>query len=389
LQANEIGMGATPPSVQGGPAALRVADLRRSRQAQDVNLVRIDGTAAGSLKVSDDADPSDYRSIPAGTYVVLTNRPDAGDPVIRQVVTLRPATSYTLALFSAAESDQVVVQLAPDGSTGTPPDSTVRMLHAASATGAVYLAVIAPGMLEPMTLANQAGYGLITGYAALRAGRYDAVISANGREWRQPVEFREGEPTSLLLTDGPDGPMVRILRDLPQAPAALDPTTLTMPTNANVVDKSTAKATTALASNGSRIAAVVCLAAILGAAALMVKARRTRPSVERHIAPPPARGREVIRRAAPVIRRAPPVARRAPPVARRAPPVVRRPPPVADTERLDLEAKTARLRRVILEARPRRSARPADDTVRLRRVADDTAPLPTQPFRQVVWRDPT
>jgi hypothetical protein len=176
--------------------------------------------------------------------------------------------------------------------------------------------------------------------------------------------------------------MVRILRDLPQAPAALDPTTLTMPTNANVVDESTAKATTALASNGSRIAAVVCLAAILGAAALMVKARRTRPSVERHIAPPPARGREVIRRAAPVIRRAPPVARRAPPV-------VRRPPPVADTERLDLEVKTARLRRVILEARPRRSARPADDTVRLRRVADDTAPLPTQPFRQVVWRDPT
>ena len=39
----------------------------------------------------------------------------------------------------------------------------VRMLHAASATGSVYLALVAPGMVEPMVLANQAGYGLITG----------------------------------------------------------------------------------------------------------------------------------------------------------------------------------------------------------------------------------
>ena len=32
-------------------------------------------------------------------------------------------------------------------------------------------------MVEPMVLANQAGYGLITGYAAVPAGQYEAVVS--------------------------------------------------------------------------------------------------------------------------------------------------------------------------------------------------------------------
>ena len=96
-------------------------------------------------------------------------------------------------------------------------------------------------MVEPMVLANQAGYGLITGYAALPAGRYDAVVSANGREWRQPVEFLGGEPMSLLLTDGPDGPLLRTLRDVPEAPAALNPPTLTMPASGSAVDTTKAK----------------------------------------------------------------------------------------------------------------------------------------------------
>ena len=132
--------------------------------------------------------------------------------------------TYTLALFSAAESSQLAVQLAPDGPpTGPTPDSAVRMLHAASATGSVYLALVAPGMVEPMVLANQAGYGLITGYAAVPAGQYEAVVSANGREWRQPVEFLGGEPMSLLLTDGPDGPLLRTLRDVPDPRRAESP----------------------------------------------------------------------------------------------------------------------------------------------------------------------
>ena len=263
--------------MQGDPAALRVADLRRNRPAEQLNLVRIDGTAAGSLETSDDANPSGYRSMPAGTYVVVTNRVGGGDPVIRQVITLRPGVTYTLALFSAAESSQVAVQLAPDGPpTGPTPDSAVRMLHAASATGSVYLALVAPGMVEPMVLANQAGYGLITGYAAVPAGQYEAVVTANGREWRQPVEFLAGEPTSLLLTDGPDGPVLRTLRDVPEAPAALNPPTLTMPATGSAVDETKAKTPAVERSDGRRIAVALCVAAMVGAAVLMTRMRPTR-----------------------------------------------------------------------------------------------------------------
>jgi hypothetical protein len=335
LRTKDIGLGTGPAPLQGGPAAVRVADLRRSRPAEQLNFVRIDGTAVGSLETSDDANPSGYRSMPAGTYVVVTNRVGGGDPVIRQVLTLHPGVTYTLALFSAAESSQVAVQLAPDGPpTGPTPDSAVRMLHAASAAGSVYLALVAPGMVEPMVLANQAGYGLITGYAAVPAGQYEAVVSANGREWRQPVEFLGGEPMSLLLTDGPDGPLLRTLLDVPEAPTALNPPTLTMPASGSAVDKTKAKTPAIDRSGGRRIAVVLCVAAIVGAAVLMVRAR-----------PPwrPARpGRQNDASLHEAVRRAPwrAVVRRARPVANTA----RLDPDVANTARLDPDvANTARL----------------------------------------------
>ena len=276
LRTKDIGLGTASAPPQGGPAVLRVADLRRSRPAEQLNFVRIDGTAAGSLETSDDANPSSYRSMPAGTYVVVTNRPGGGEPVLRQVLTLDPGVTYTLALFSAAESSQMALQLAPDGPpTGPTPDSAVRLLHAAGAAGSVYLALVAPGMVEPMVLANQAGYGLITGYAAVPAGRYDAVVSANGREWRQPVEFLGGEPMSLLLTDGPDGPLLRTLRDVPEAPAALNPPTLTMPASGSAVDTTKARAPAMERWDGRRIAVVLCVVTIMGAAVLMARARPT------------------------------------------------------------------------------------------------------------------
>ena len=312
LRTKDIGLGTAPAQLQGDPAALRVADLRRNRPAEQLNLVRIDGTAAGSLETSDAANPSGYRSVAAGTYVVVTNRVGGGDPVIRQVITLRPGVTYTLALFSAAESSQVAVQLAPDGPpTGPTPDSAVRMLHAASATGSVYLALVAPGMVEPMVLANQAGYGLITGYAAVPAGQYEAVVTANGREWRQPVEFLAGEPTSLLLTDGPDGPVLRTLRDVPEAPLALNPPTLTMPATGSAVDETKAKAPAVEPSDGRRLAVALCVAAMVGAAVLMTRMRPTRQPGQQGDAAP----HEAVRARAPgcdVVRRVRPVENTAP-----------------------------------------------------------------------------
>ena len=277
LRARDIGLGAGP-SPQGPPAVLRLADLRRDRPAEELNLVRIDGTATGSLETSDDANPSGYRSMPAGTYVVVTNPAGGGAPVIRQVLTLHPGVTYTLALFSGAESSQVAAQLAPDGPPSGPgPESAVRVLHAASAAGSVYLALVLPGVREPMVLVNQAGYGLITGYAALPAGQFEAVVTANGREWRQPVEFLGGEPMSLLLTDGPNGPLLRTLRDVPEAPTTLSPPTLTMPAFAGAVDKTKVTTPAIERADGRRIAAVLCVAAIVGAAVLVARTRQREP----------------------------------------------------------------------------------------------------------------
>ncbi|AGB21263.1 PMT family glycosyltransferase, 4-amino-4-deoxy-L-arabinose transferase [Mycobacterium sp. JS623] len=358
----DIGLGVGPAPQQGGPAALRMADLRRGGPAEKLNLVRIDGAAAGSLETSDDANPSSYRSVPAGTYVVVANRADGGNPVIRQVLTLRPGVTYTLALFSAGESSQVAAQLSPDGApTGPSPDSAVRMLHAASAAGSVYLALVKPGMLEPMVLANQAGYGLITGYAPLPAGQYEAVVTANGRESRQPVEFLAGVPMSLLLTDGPDGPVLRTLVDVPDAPAALDPQSLTMPASGGVVDKTAAKTPVTESSDGRRIAIALCLAAVVGAAVLMARSRRPR------------------RQSAGVLHEAVPAHERAGAVDRP------RPRPARVGMKPSVPRQPLRPRKGVVV---HKVSRPVEDTAALHRDPDRTARLPRAGMKPSVPRQP-
>ncbi|HEY6647256.1 MAG TPA: DUF4397 domain-containing protein [Mycobacterium sp.] len=379
LRTKDIGLGTGPAPLEGGPAALRVADLRRSRPAEQLNFVRIDGTAAGSLEPSDDANPSGYRSVPAGTYVVATNRVGGGDPVIRQVLTLHPGVTYTLALFSAAESSGVAVQLAPDGPpTGAAPDAAVRMLHAASAAGSVYVALVAPGAVEPMVLANQAGYGLITGYAALPAGQYEAVVSANGREWRQPVEFLGGEPMSLLLTDGPDGPVLRTLRDVPDAPAALNPPMLTMPASGSAVEKAPAKTLAIERAGGRRIAVVLCVVAIMGAAVLMARARPTRRPGQQNGA--------ILHKAVRTPRREVPHRARTVDHPARVPrgvvkPSVPTPRPRRRNDAALQQAVRAHWREVV------RRARPVDDTARLDLDVDHTARLPTLAVKPRIPRE--
>jgi hypothetical protein len=152
------------------------------------------------------------------------------------------------------------------------------MLAAASASGPVYVGLVAPGMVEPMVLANPAGYGLITGYAPLPAGRYEAVVSANGREWRHPVEFPRGEPTSLLLTDGPDGPRLRTLRDVADAPAVLDPPTVRMPASGSAVGETPTQSPSVGRSDGRRTAVLLWIAVAVGAAILIARVRPKEPT---------------------------------------------------------------------------------------------------------------
>lgn len=389
----DVGLGTGPTPRQDAPAALRVADLRRDRPAEQLNVVGIDGTAAGSFESSDAANPSGYRSMPAGTYVVVTNRA-GGAPVIRQVITLSPGAAYTLALFSAADTSRVAAQLAPDGPPGGPgPDAAVRVLDAANAAGSVYVALALPQKNEPMVLVNQAAYGLITGYAVVPAGRYQAVMTANGREWRQPVDFLGGQPMSLLLTDGPDGPVLRTLRDVPEAPTALNPPTLTMPASGDAVDKAKTKMPASIErSGGKRIAVLLFVLTIVGAAVLRVRARPPRrPEPQTDAAEHygvRARWRQVVRRERPVDEIAGPDWD--------GDQTARLKPDGDQTARLDSDRSAVELSVAVSPPRHRtdpplhqsvrahwrdvvRRARPVDDTARMLLGVDDTAPMNTDP----------
>jgi hypothetical protein len=256
----------------GGDISLRVADMRRAPPADHLEFVRIDGAAAGSLTTRGAANPSDYRSMPAGTYTMMTVGDRGGGPVLRQAFTLKPGMSYTLALFSVGESSEMAAQLAPDGTQAGASGGALRLLQAASAAGPVKLALTPQGG-QPTVLANDASYGLITGYAPLPAGQYDAVVTTNGREFHRPVALT-AEPTTLMLTDGQDGPAVAQIRDVGGGATPLDPPAMSMPAANTLAEKTPAKPTANSDPRRQVIPLVLCAIGFAAGAVLVAKARR-------------------------------------------------------------------------------------------------------------------
>ena len=269
--ATDVGLGDNPAGPPEGSAAVRVADMRRAPPADRLEFVRIDGGAAGSAHVDAGQDPAAYRTLPAGTYVMMTVGERSGAPKMRQAFTVKSGGAYTLALFSAAESSAVAAQLAPDGSPGAP-GPAVRLLHAAGVAGAVRLA-LTPAGGESTVLADNAQYGLITGYAPLPAGSYDATVTANGREWRLPVQLTGDGPTTLVLADGPDGPLLHPVRDMPEAAVPLDAPSLTMPAAGTAPEKTPAQTVHSTTLRRKAIPLVLCALVIAGAGVVAMKSR--------------------------------------------------------------------------------------------------------------------
>ncbi len=226
----EVGLGNDPAPDATGTAAVRVVDMRHESPQDHLEFIRLDGGPGGAAPTH----VPDYRAMAAGTYVVATVPDRGGMPVLRQAFTLKPDSSYTLALFSGAKPNEVAAQLAPDGPPA--PGATVRLMQAAHSAGAVKLSMNAPDGSQEV-LADNASYGLITGYGARPAGRYDAVINAGGQEWHRPVELVDGAPATLLLTDSADGPALQQLPDGAGAPTPLDPPALVLPPEAAKPDK--------------------------------------------------------------------------------------------------------------------------------------------------------
>jgi Tfp pilus tip-associated adhesin PilY1 len=138
--------------------------------------------------------------------------------------------AYTLNLFSGSESDDIIMQLAPDGGKGSSEQSTsVRLIEASNATGPVGLSVTSMDTGERTVLADGVGYGLVTGYASLPGGDYTVSVSAGGGDWQRSIELPSGKPVSLLLTDSEGGPSLVTLSDTPADAVALLPPTLAVP----------------------------------------------------------------------------------------------------------------------------------------------------------------
>ncbi|MGE4364628.1 MAG: glycosyltransferase family 39 protein [Mycolicibacterium sp.] len=262
-RATDVGLGSRPDPVPAGPpAAVRIVDMRRGQAADRLEFVHVDGTPVGSVRPGTGS-PSDYRALPGGTYVMSTVADRGGVPVMRQAFTVAPGATYTLALFSAGETGEIAAQLAPDGPVS---GSSVRLLQAAAAAGPVKLALAAPGA-DPTVLADNASYGLITGYGAEPAGAYDAVVTAGGREWRQPVELTDGTPTTLVVTDGRDGPAVHQTRDVAAAAAPLDPPAPGAPAVAPIPDKNPSKAVAAGGDPRQKVLPLAACATVIAALA--------------------------------------------------------------------------------------------------------------------------
>ncbi len=258
-----VGLQGEPPQTPGGNAVVRVSDVRRAAPTDRLEFVRLDGAPGASLPLT--ADAPDYRPIPAGTYVMTTVDQRDGVPVMRQAFTVESGGSYTLALFSAGEKGEMAAQLVPDSAPGAPaPAQAVRLMQASSDSGPVKLALTAVDGAHTV-LADNASYGLITGYGPQPAGRYDAVITAEGQEWHQPVDVPTDAPTTLVLTDGRDGPTLRQTVDVAGAAAPFDSPALALPPGEREPDKVSAKPASQDDPRRQVIPVVLCAVFVVGA----------------------------------------------------------------------------------------------------------------------------
>jgi hypothetical protein len=70
-------------------------------------------------------------------------------------------------------------------------------------------------------LADGVSYGLVTGYAQVRAGERTLWLRSGDREWRFSTRVPSTTAITLLLTDGPQGPVVQAIPDAPGSAPAL------------------------------------------------------------------------------------------------------------------------------------------------------------------------
>jgi 4-amino-4-deoxy-L-arabinose transferase-like glycosyltransferase len=212
---------AAAKAVVPGTASLRVVDLLPTTGQVQPLLVGLDGTAVSPLPDHGQNTATAYSAVPAGVYTLVT-RP-AGAPadapaVVRQTFVVQAGSGYSLLLFDGATQGRLNSQLTPDGapgaSTGT---GWLRLANGASATSSLDVAT-ADGFTGTTTLAHGIDYGLVTGFALVRAGVQHLTLTSPAGTWHVSVPMPNRGAVTLLLTDGADGPTVVALPESPWSP---------------------------------------------------------------------------------------------------------------------------------------------------------------------------
>lgn len=194
------------------PAHIRVAELEPGTAPMDVYVASVadpansftaPGVAYGTV--------SDYRTVPAATYVVII-RP-AGAPadspaVIVKTFTARAGSAYTLAKIGPDPETGLTVL---DDDLTMPPagQSRVRVINAAPTSPLVDLR-IAGGP----DIATRVGLAESTVYRSLPAGKAGLVVgSPTGATVLLPIQLDSGVVYTAVLLDRPGGLAVELHPD--------------------------------------------------------------------------------------------------------------------------------------------------------------------------------
>jgi 4-amino-4-deoxy-L-arabinose transferase-like glycosyltransferase len=266
----------------GSPARLRVLDLRAGAGAERVDLVSVDGRAVGSVPTAGYGDPTGYRTVAPGAYLLTTHDPSQpAAPVLRQPVRITAGGSYTVALFTgpsggAEVTTEVVPDTAPDEPRGL---GAVQLVEAARDAGKVKITVAGPQSPTGTVLADGVEYGLVTGYAQVPSGSLTAVVDSGGKQTRSAIRVPSGGAATLVLVDTPDGAELRSVPIDTRDPTSLDPPTLAVVTAAGTAAAGTGAVGVAAvpAPDGPRWSALLlALGVALGAGATVAAGRLRR-----------------------------------------------------------------------------------------------------------------
>lgn len=195
---------ADPGASSGG--WVRLAHLSPDTPSVDVELTAFDGSTS-MLELADVSygDVSDYKRVPAGTYVA-TMTPPGGDadstPAITQAVTVENGRAYTVAAVGLNE-DLTGTVIDDDLTPPAPGAARIRLFQ-----GSVSAAEVTVRAAGGPLIAENAAFATATGYAEIGPGVWSVTLeptSGDAEPATASVLVSPGTVNTLIVLDGSDG----------------------------------------------------------------------------------------------------------------------------------------------------------------------------------------